>query len=980
MGAWKRLGAGLTCLLAGTWIAVFTPSCDGDGTATGGSGGIGGTGATSTTTSTTTVETGGGGTGGGCGPIEQVEGDCKTYTCEGTDIIAVPDDDDLPNDANECTQDACSGGGVLNTPLPAGDPCAQDGGKVCDGDGACVACNDTKDCDDGFVCSASHDCVPASCEDGEKSGDETDVDCGGVCLDTCAPGQMCNGPEDCIHGVCKQGICLVPTCGDGVQNGNETDVDCGGSCSAGFNPKKCDPGEGCMVNADCKGNECSGTICVPNCDDGILNNGESDIDCGGPNCGACNNGEACEVSGDCASAFCAGGVCCNTACDTECFSCAAATKVFGPDGTCGPSKADEPCGPPSECSGGEQTAQDTCDGAGTCIDNGVTPCSPYLCDVDVCKSSCIDDNDCLAPATCTGGVCLAPDGQACTQGANCASGFCADGVCCDAACTGICQACTAAKTGTGPDGTCGDVLTGTDPDNECSGLLNCGSGACQIANGQPCTEGSQCVSGNCVDDVCCNGPCTGTCQACTAAKKGSGSNGTCGPIAANSDPDDECTGSASCNGSGACSLSVNGSACTTGAECASGNCADGVCCNTACTGTCIACSAAKKGSGLNGLCGPIASGTDPDDECAGNTVCAAGGCKLPDGDPCMSGASCIAGFCADGVCCNTNCIGTCQACTAAKKGSGTDGTCGNIEIGTDPDDECGGPTTCSGSGSCALLPTGNACALGVECQTGFCADGVCCDTSCTGTCQACTAAKKSAGTDGTCGPVAATTDPDNECPGATTCNGATACALGANGSACTLSSECTSGFCADGVCCNTSCTATCNACSALKKGQGADGTCGAILVGTDPDNECAGAANCSGGSSCSLLGNGTTCAQDTECSSGFCVDGVCCNTVCNALCQACTAAKKGSGSNGTCGSIASGADPDDECVGSQTCNGSGGCKLPNGDACTAATDCLSNNCVDGVCCNTSCTATCNACTALKKGSGADGVCSTIAAG
>src|SRR5262249_660217 len=153
---------------------------------------------------------------------------------------------------------------------------------------------------------------------------------------------------------------------------------------------------------------------------------------------------------------------------------------------------------------------------------------------------------------------------------------------------------------------------------------NCGAGKCQLANGTACTQPSECVSGNCVDGVCCNGPCTATCQACTAAKKGAGLDGACGNIAANTDPDNECNGAATGNGVGACLLSPNGSPCANGPECTSGNCVDGVCCNTPCTGPCLACTAAKKGSGVNGLCGAIASGTDPDDECSGATVCAGG--------------------------------------------------------------------------------------------------------------------------------------------------------------------------------------------------------------------------------------------------------------------------------------------------------------------------------------------------------------------
>src|SRR4051812_34996419 len=41
----------------------------------------------------------------------------------------------------------------------------------------------------------------------------------------------------------------------------------------------------------------------------------------------------------------------------------------------------------------------------------------------------------------------AAEGQPCTTGTACASGFCADGVCCKTACTGACQSCSAQGAG-----------------------------------------------------------------------------------------------------------------------------------------------------------------------------------------------------------------------------------------------------------------------------------------------------------------------------------------------------------------------------------------------------------------------------------------------------------------------------------------------------------------------------------------------------
>ncbi|MCS6898989.1 MAG: hypothetical protein NZX77_04360, partial [Polyangiaceae bacterium] len=52
-------------------------------------------------------------------------------------------------------------------------------------------------------------------------------------------------------------------------------------------------------------------------------------------------------------------------------------------------------------------------------------------------------------------------GETCQGSGDCLSGFCVDGVCCDSACTGVCEACSAAKKGSGADGSCGPVASDT---------------------------------------------------------------------------------------------------------------------------------------------------------------------------------------------------------------------------------------------------------------------------------------------------------------------------------------------------------------------------------------------------------------------------------------------------------------------------------------------------------------------------------------
>jgi hypothetical protein len=56
------------------------------------------------------------------------------------------------------------------------------------------------------------------------------------------------------------------------------------------------------------------------CPDGKMDNGETDVDCGGPNCGKCAKGMKCTAATDCVT-----GTCCPAA-NFNCF--------LQPNGTC----------------------------------------------------------------------------------------------------------------------------------------------------------------------------------------------------------------------------------------------------------------------------------------------------------------------------------------------------------------------------------------------------------------------------------------------------------------------------------------------------------------------------------------------------------------------------------------------------------------------------------------------------------------------
>lgn len=96
--------------------------------------------------------------------------------------------------------------------------------------------------------------------------------------------------------------------------------------------------------------------------------------------------------------------------------------------------------------------------------------------------------------------------------------------------------------------TAGQVCDGQGACVECNENAQCIEPPCvnhvcglKLPNGDPCTMGSECQSGNCplADGVCCDFACDTPCQSCVMAKN-CGQDGVCGPIPAGTDPDNEC--------------------------------------------------------------------------------------------------------------------------------------------------------------------------------------------------------------------------------------------------------------------------------------------------------------------------------------------------------------------------------------------------------------------------------------------------------
>ena len=117
------------------------------------------------------------------------------------------------------------------------------------------------------------------------------------------------------------------------------------------------------------------------------------------------------------------------------------------------------CGEECDCCGNDwQPCQET---ETTCEDLGYKGGGVLVC------------NNCLFLTA----FCLnKPDGEKCSPGDICESGYCVDGVCCEEACNATCEYC---GDGHGFDaGECHLITEGEDPNNECSNTNGCLTGNC----------------------------------------------------------------------------------------------------------------------------------------------------------------------------------------------------------------------------------------------------------------------------------------------------------------------------------------------------------------------------------------------------------------------------------------------------------------------------------------------------------------------
>jgi hypothetical protein len=501
--------------------------------------------------------------------------------------------------------------------------------------------------------------------------------------------------------------------------------------------------------------------------------------------------------------------------------------------------------------------------------------------------------------------------------------------------------------------------------------------------GAACQQPNDCDTGNCVDGVCCDSPCTELCADCNVA----GSVGMCS--AAGSDPvcpEANCQGQSSeCRPLGGAQVALNCEAvdiCRATADCIALSVPQGTPCQQG-TGTC-------DGQGA---------------------------CIVPDkkvlGEACEVDAECAEGHCVaigeDGarVCCDAACDGVCQACSVAGRCEdtpATDARCAAVACPVDnvcrdyvesiTEDLCRSFGQCRSTLDCVTPdfftslrpivqcvcdPSTGSCALaaGASCeQAGECASGECLQTAqgnrlcCSGTCApglfcsstgtGCVQCEGSeVACDGTvqrtCNQGAVvTTTCRNGCTPGMGCNSLPPVGFLCDDGQCALGGVCQQDTTGQGRCCVRNCAAEGKVCSP-------SGSC-----------ECP-PGQLAAGNAC-LLEPGDPCQSGSQCQGGRCVDGVCCQEACGGYCERCQ------GGTGLCVAIPAGqqeADPasGNDCTNGFECTGQrNGCRARTGQSCSSndGTDCVSGNCETTaggarICCSQACSGVRDSCRNTGQG-------------
>ncbi len=263
-------------------------------------------------------------------------------------------------------------------------------------------------------------------------------------------------------------------------------------------------------------------------------------------------------------------------------------------------------------------------------------------------------------------------------------------------------------------------------------------------------------------------------------------------------------------------------------------------------------------------------------------------------------------------------------------------------------------TAPAGSAGADAGAQGGQCLLNSDCQTGYvcifrvcgpqCAGDIDCDPGyrclMTGVGVACVSSS------------AATCSADSDCPSGATCSTSDGvCRNSCGTTGCLNGQTCSAGFCVGDETHEIGTVGTGgtagvagmdagggDAGGTAGTSSGGAGASGSTSAGTGAVPGTSGAGG-SGGGATPPKQNGDTCTTKTECGSGICKDGYCCDTSCTGTCQSCAV----TGSEGTCSNVRGAVDAD-TCSGTQACSSNGECKFIDGQNCGLAGDCVNNNC------------------------------------
>ncbi|MFO1462508.1 MAG: vWA domain-containing protein [bacterium] len=333
--------------------------------------------------------------------------------------------------------DPCAGGGECADSCdeaknscndPEGTVCTDDGNvctdNQCNGQGACVAVNNSASCDDGDLCSEKD-----ICSGGECNGKTKNCDDGIECTpDSCNPDTgacenptdecECNSDADCDDGnSCTDEYCSEEhecvrsnnsdPCNDGLFcNGKDT---CGGGSCSIHAGDPCAGGGECADSCDEKADSCNdpaGTVCT---DDG---NVCTDNQCNGQgacvavnNTASCDDGNLCTIEDTCSEGSCQSGE--QKSCDDgrSCSGDSCDPKT----GQCQNDLSECGCSEDPDCNDNNPCTEDACDFvSGTCSN---TPNVGLSCDDG---NVCTENTQCDEEGLCVGTSVSCSDGNNCT--------------------------------------------------------------------------------------------------------------------------------------------------------------------------------------------------------------------------------------------------------------------------------------------------------------------------------------------------------------------------------------------------------------------------------------------------------------------------------------------------------------------------------------------------------------------------------------